>query len=178
MSYSSLVSPGPRRPMPPFCCISAVPWPPRRGSKYFNCASSTCSFPSCVRARWAKISKINRVRSITLAGITFSKFFCWAGVISSSKITVWAFSSRTVWAISSIFPPPMRAAALNAFTRTWKVCATSPPAVCARRTSSSKELVSRVSVLRKTPTKITFSIIYIVLFMGVGLACQFATYPK
>ena len=65
-SVSSFVSPGPRVPMPPPSRDSAVPDPTSRGSRYFSCASSTCSLPSRVRARRAKMSRISCVRSMTL----------------------------------------------------------------------------------------------------------------
>ena len=53
-SASSLVSPGPLVPMPPPSRDSASLDPTSRGNRYFNCASSTCSLPSRVRARRAK----------------------------------------------------------------------------------------------------------------------------
>ena len=65
-SVSSLVSPGPRVPMPPPSRDSASPAPTSRGSRYFSCASSTCSLPSRVRARRAKMSRISCVRSTIL----------------------------------------------------------------------------------------------------------------
>ena len=65
-STSSLVSPGPRVPMPPPSRDSSGPAPISRGSRYFSCASSTCSLPSRVRARRAKMSRISCVRSTTL----------------------------------------------------------------------------------------------------------------
>ena len=86
-SVSSFVSPGPRVPMPPPSRDNAVPLPARRGSRYFNCASSTCHLPSRVRARRAKMSRINWVRSMTLRSSLFSSWRSWAGVSSLSKIT-------------------------------------------------------------------------------------------
>ena len=65
-SVSSLVSPGPRVPMPPPSRDSAVADPTSRGIRYFSCASSTCSLPSRVRARRAKMSRMSCVRSTTL----------------------------------------------------------------------------------------------------------------
>ena len=53
--------------MPPFCRDK---WPQnrvRRGSKCCNCASSICSLPSRVRARWAKMSRISEVAIENLA---------------------------------------------------------------------------------------------------------------
>ena len=64
-SVSSLVSPGPRVPMPPPRRDSQSPEPTSRGIRYFSCASSTCSWPSRVRARRAKMSRISCVRSRT-----------------------------------------------------------------------------------------------------------------
>ena len=65
-SVSSFVSPGPRVPMPPPSRDSAAPEPTSRGSRYFSCASSTCSLPSRVRARRAKMSRMSCVRSTIL----------------------------------------------------------------------------------------------------------------
>ena len=58
-STSNWVSPGPRVPMPPPSRDKCVHWRVNRGKRYSSCASSTCSFPSLLRARWAKISRIN-----------------------------------------------------------------------------------------------------------------------
>ena len=65
-SVSSLVSPGPRVPMPPPSRDNAAPAPTSRGNMYFSCASSTCSLPSRVRARREKMSRMSCVRSTTL----------------------------------------------------------------------------------------------------------------
>ncbi len=56
-SVSSWVSPGPRKPIPPFVVQGGSSHAPDASPGWRNCASSTCNFPSCVRARWAKISK-------------------------------------------------------------------------------------------------------------------------
>ena len=65
-STSSCCSPGPREPTPPRWRDKWVHKPARRGNMYWSCASSTWILPSRVRARWAKISRINSVRSSTL----------------------------------------------------------------------------------------------------------------
>ena len=67
-SVSSWVSPGPRVPMPPPSCDMALPRPVRRGSMYSSCASSTCNWPSRVRAWRAKMSRMSCVRSRTRQG--------------------------------------------------------------------------------------------------------------
>ena len=63
-SVSSCDSPGPRVPMPPprrsRCCHR----PRIRGRLYSSWASSTWSFPSALRACWAKMSRMSCVRSI------------------------------------------------------------------------------------------------------------------
>ena len=64
-SASSFVSPGPRVPMPPPSRDSQSPEPTSRGIRYLSCASSTWSWPSRVRARRAKMSRISCVRSRT-----------------------------------------------------------------------------------------------------------------
>ena len=86
-SVSSLVSPGPRVPMPPPSRDSAAPAPTSRGSRYFNCASSTCSLPSRVRARRAKMSRMSCVRSTILRPTSSSIWRSCAGVSSLSKMT-------------------------------------------------------------------------------------------
>ena len=65
-SVSSFVSPGPRVPMPPPSRESQSLPPTSRGRRYLSCASSTCSLPSRVRARAAKMSRMSCVRSTTL----------------------------------------------------------------------------------------------------------------
>ena len=57
-SVSSCDSPGPRVPMPPPSLSRWLHWPASRGSRYWCWASSTCSCPSRVRARRAKMSRI------------------------------------------------------------------------------------------------------------------------
>ena len=86
-SVSSFVSPGPRVPMPPPSRDSAAPAPTSRGSRYFSCASSTCSLPSRVRARRAKMSRISCVRSTILRPTSSSICRSCAGVSSLSKMT-------------------------------------------------------------------------------------------
>ena len=76
-SVSSLVSPGPRVPIPPppatrppACRDSDSPQPRSRGSMYCSWASSTWALPSRLRACWAKMSRISAVRSMTLTCTT------------------------------------------------------------------------------------------------------------
>src|SRR5229473_3373531 len=76
-SVSSLVSPGPRVPMPPppatrppACRDSDSPQPRSLGSMYCSWASSTWTLPSRLRACWAKMSRISAVRSMTLTCTT------------------------------------------------------------------------------------------------------------
>ena len=85
-SVSSCVSPGPRVPMPPPSCDMALPRPVSRGSMYSSCASSTCSWPSRVRAWRAKMSRISCVRSMTLQGRAFSRLRSWVGLRSWSTM--------------------------------------------------------------------------------------------
>mmetsp|Transcript_7926 Transcript_7926/g.23371 ORF Transcript_7926/g.23371 Transcript_7926/m.23371 type:complete len:267 (-) Transcript_7926:665-1465(-) len=60
------------------------------GSWYSDIASSTCSCPSRVAARWPKMSRMRAVRSAsrTSSPSTFSSDRCCPGDSSSSKITV------------------------------------------------------------------------------------------
>ena len=92
-SVSSLVSPGPRVPMPPPSRDSAALEPTSRGSRYFSCASSTCSLPSRVRARRAKMSRMSWVRSTTLRPSASSRLRSCAGLSSLSKMTTSTSSS-------------------------------------------------------------------------------------
>ena len=70
-SVSSWVSPGPRKPMPPFCRSRWVQPRTKRVAKCESCASSTCSLPSKLRARCAKIS---RYQAVTIQYSTAGEF--------------------------------------------------------------------------------------------------------
>ena len=83
-SVSSWLSPGPRVPIPPPVRDRWVHSRVRRGSWYSSWASSTWSRPSWVWACWAKMSRISRLRSMTLTLSRLSRAFCWAGLSSSS----------------------------------------------------------------------------------------------
>mmetsp|Transcript_12048 Transcript_12048/g.17756 ORF Transcript_12048/g.17756 Transcript_12048/m.17756 type:complete len:333 (-) Transcript_12048:117-1115(-) len=113
LSVSIWVSPGPRRPTPP-----APDWRSRwvhilvrRGRRYSLRARSTWSFPSFVRACCAKMSRISAVRSSTLM-LAFSppnscsRFFCWRGDSSSSKMTVQQSAAFMAALISCTLPDP------------------------------------------------------------------------
>jgi hypothetical protein len=64
-SSSICVSPGPpRRPMPPAGAPGGSSGAPG-ACQVLQRASSTCSLPSWLRARWAKMSRISAVRSAT-----------------------------------------------------------------------------------------------------------------
>ena len=86
-SASSFVSPGPRVPMPPPSRDSQSPEPTSRGIRYLSCASSTWSWPSRVRARRAKMSRISCVRSMTASPVSFSRLRSCAGLSSLSTMT-------------------------------------------------------------------------------------------
>ena len=62
----------------------------RRGSWYSRLAISTCSWPSAVRARWPKMSRISIVRSqtATRSSSAAERLRACRGVSSESKITV------------------------------------------------------------------------------------------
>ncbi len=57
----------------------------RRGSVYLSCASSTCSLPSRLFARCAKMSRISIVRSMTLSSVEVGDRVRLDGVRSGSK---------------------------------------------------------------------------------------------
>ena len=105
-SVSSWVSPGPRKPIPPFCLSRWVQPRTRRVARWRSCASSTCNLPSWVRARWAKISKIRPVRSITRHSHKRSRLRSCAGLRAWSKRTTEAPVALTASAISTALPSP------------------------------------------------------------------------
>ncbi len=91
-----------------------VPLPTRRGSMYFSWASSTWSLPSRDRARWAKMSRISWVRSMTLSAIWSVMERIWDGFSSWSKTMIVAASWRAWMASSWSLPVPMR--------KRWSTC--------------------------------------------------------
>ncbi len=103
---SITVSPGPRPPMPPASRDSPASFSVRRGSEYLSCASSTCSLPSRLRARWAKTSRMSCVRSIALSPVASSKARAWAGFRSMSKIATLARRRMASRTISCSLPEP------------------------------------------------------------------------
>src|SRR6185436_13198497 len=113
--------------------------PTSRGRRYFSWASSTCSLPSRVRARRAKISRINCVRSTTLrSSRLFSSRSC-AGDNSLSKITRSASASAAACASTSTLPLPRNVAG-SGFGRSCSTRKTTrAPAASARPPSSSRE---------------------------------------
>ena len=125
--------------MPPPRRDSAALDPTSRGSRYFNCASSTCSLPSRVRARRAKMSRISCVRSTILRPISCSIWRSCAGVSSLSKITTSTSISAAEVASVLILPEPRKVEA-SGFGRSCRTrSTTSAPAACARPASSSSE---------------------------------------
>ena len=138
-SVSSLVSPGPRVPIPPPRRDISLPWPVRRGCKYISWASSTCRRPSRVRARRAKMSRINCVRSSTLAGRASSRLRCCVGVRSWSNTTRSARRELASAASSRTLPWPNSVAASGAW-RAWLMrSSTSAPALAANSANSSRD---------------------------------------
>lgn len=110
-----------------------------RGSMYWSWASSTWSFPSLVRARLAKMSRISPVLSMIRTPKARSKFRCWAGDNSSSKMQR---SMSSCWAkrdSSWTLPFPMKNTG-SGLGRDWtNFPTTSAPAVSASWASSSTE---------------------------------------
>ena len=86
-SVSSCVSPGPRRPIPPFWRSRWVQPRTRRVDMCRSCASSTCSLPSCERARCAKMSRISPVRSSTRQPSARSRLRSCEGLSAWLKMT-------------------------------------------------------------------------------------------
>lgn len=132
-SVSSWVSPGPRRPIPPFCRSRWVQPRTSRVLMCSSCASSTCNLPSWVRARWAKMSRISPVRSSTRHSNARSRLRSWLGVKVWLKITSSTFSALTRSCNSSTLPLPIRYLALGWWRETLTNATVSAPA---ERTSS------------------------------------------
>ena len=138
-SVSSWLSPGPREPMPPWVRERCVHSRVRRGSWYSSWASSTWSRPSWVWAWSAKMSRISRLRSMTLTLRSSSSARCWAGDSSSSATSRSKPVSRLAATRSSALPLPT-----YQLGSTWRrFChsapTTSAPAVVARLASSASE---------------------------------------
>ena len=93
-SVSSFVSPGPGCRCRRRAATARRSHPTSRGIRYCSCASSTCSLPSRVRARLAKMSRMSCVRSSTLRSSAFSRLRSCAGLSSLSKIDDVGVESR------------------------------------------------------------------------------------
>ena len=112
-SVSSWVSPGPRVPIgllpPP--AVWRTRWvhmPASRGRIYWYCASSTCSLPSPVRARWAKISRMSAERSSTVHLVSSSRLRVCEGDRSlSNRMRLASFASASC-RTSSALPSPIK----------------------------------------------------------------------
>ena len=137
-SVSSWDSPGPRVPIPPPVRERCVQRRVRRGSWYSSWASSTWRRPSCVCACRAKMSRIRRLRSMTLTLSRLSRLFCCPGLSSSSATRRSNPVSDLAWSSSSALPLPT-----YQFGSAWRrFChsapTTSAPAVMARAASSAR----------------------------------------
>ena len=126
--------------MPPPSRDSSDPAPTSRGSRYFSCASSTCSLPSRVRARRAKMSRISCVRSTTLH---VDRRFCssrsCAGDSSLSKITTSTSASAAAFFSRSTLPLPRNVAESGLARSCSTRSTTCAPAASASPASSSSE---------------------------------------
>ncbi len=99
---------------------------------------------------------MSAVRSITLTerSTDFSRLDCWEGVSSSSMMITSISSACARSDISWTLPLPTNVAGLGDLKRCVTVAMTSAPAVCARRSSSSKDVdISTLVSGRSTPTK-------------------------
>ena len=94
--------------MPPFCRSRWVQPRTRRVARCESCASSTCSLPSKLRARCAKISKIKPLRSNTRRPVSFSRLRSWLGVKVWSTSTTSAVFASAQARISSALPDPTK----------------------------------------------------------------------
>ena len=143
-SVSSWVSPGPRVPMglfpPEAVCRTRWPhMPVSRGSRYWYWASSTCSRPSRVRARWAKMSRMRAARSSTWTPNSSDNTRCWEGERALSKMTRSAPAFRTSSFTSAVLPSPIKVRASGASRFCSAMPTQTPPAVSSRASSSSMD---------------------------------------
>ena len=149
-SVSSCVSPGPLEPIGPLPLVPAcrsrwVHMPTSRGSRYWYCASSTCKQPSFVLARWAKMSRINPLRSSTCTPHSSVSTRIWEGDRSLSKMTMVASLFSTMRLTSSTLPSPIKLWG-SGFSRLWRMVPTgSPPAVSTSAPSSARLSSSALS---------------------------------
>ena len=130
-----------------------------RGSWYSSWASSTWRRPSWVCACSAKMSRMSRLRSMTLTPSSPSRVRCWAGDSSSSAMSTSKPVSRLADSSSSALPLPT-----YQFGSTWRrFChsapTTSAPAVDARLASSARDswAVQPSSAPVSTATRKAFS---------------------
>src|SRR5690606_18154842 len=137
-SVSSWVSPGPRRPMEPPRWRSRWVQPrTRRVAMCRSWASSTCSLPSALRARWEKISRIRPVRSTTRRCSAFSRLRSCTGVSGWLTRTRSAPVASAAAFTSSSLPLPIRVAGFGRSMRALSNAATLAPADRARSANSS-----------------------------------------
>src|SRR5690606_21604079 len=137
-SVSSWVSPGPRRPIEPPRWRSRWVQPrTRRVAMCLSWASSTCSLPSWLRARWAKMSRIRPVRSTTRRSSAFSRLRSWPGVSGWFTSTRSAPVASHTALISSSLPLPTRVAGLGRSMRAVTTPARVAPAERASSENSS-----------------------------------------
>ena len=129
--------------MPPVSRERLSSFCPRRGIAYLSCASSTCSLPSRLSARWAKMSRMSCVRSMTLRSVCFAIALACAGESSRSKTSTSASSSIARTTTSSSLPFPITSFG-SMWSRIWMTAsAISTPAV--RASSRSSRMLSSAS---------------------------------
>src|ERR1044072_9381044 len=91
------------------------------------------------------------VRSITLALVSSSRFFCWTGVTAASTIKSSASAWRTASAIRSTWPLPNRVAGRGWRIRKWSRSSTATPIASASPGARAR----RASGLRRAPCPIS-----------------------
>ena len=138
-----------------------VHMPVSRGSRYLYWASSTCRRPSRVLARWAKMSRIRPLRSMTDTPVIFSRARCWEGERSLSKITRLAPVVSSSSFTSSTLPSPIKLWGSGAGRFCSTLATHWPPAVSSRASSSSRvcsvAFSSREKIPALSPTSTAFS---------------------
>ncbi len=158
LSISSFISPGPLPPIPPMRRDMAVPFPASLGSLYLSWASSTCTLPSLLCARRAKMSRMSCDLSITFSSVSSLSALLCEGVRSWSNIRRLAPRFIAVMISSRILPSPIRYFGFISFGLWITVSSTETSLDSASSRSSSTESSCSCLGFNETLTSTAFSL--------------------